>query len=142
MKKDVLITIRGTQTSPQGEPETIELTTEGTFERKGEQLLICYHESPLTGLAGTVTTFRICPGRTVLERTGTVQSVIEFVEGQSTESLYRIEGGALLIRVYARKMQLHFEDDTGWFDLSYGIEIENTPSGAIDYHITVQPKSE
>lgn len=141
MKKDVLITIRGTQTSPEGEPETIELTTEAELTREGETIILRYQESPLTGLAGTTTTFRLSSERTVLERTGTVESVMEFVEGQCTESLYRIEGGALLLRVYARKMQVHFEGDSGWFELSYGIEIENTPSGTIDYHITVHPKA-
>ena len=139
MKKDVIITIRGTQTTPQGEPETIELTTDAELMREGETVILRYQESPLTGLAGTTTTFRIRPDRTILERTGAVESSMEFVEGQSSDSLYRIEGGALLLRVYARRMRMHFEDDSGWFDLSYGIEIENTPSGTIDYHITVHP---
>ena len=140
MKKDVIITIRGTQTTPQGEPETIELTTDATLEREGETVILRYQESPLTGLSGTITTFRISPDRTILERTGAVESSMEFVEGQSSDSLYRIEGGALMLRVYARRMRVHIEDDTGWFDLSYGIEIENTPSGAIDYHITIHSR--
>lgn len=142
MKKDVIITIRGTQTTPQGEPETIELTTDAELMREGETVILRYQESPLTGLAGTTTTFRIRPDRTILERTGAVESSMEFVEGQSSDSLYRIEGGALMLRVYARKMQVHFEGDSGWFDLCYGIEIENTPSGTIDYHITVHPTVE
>jgi len=69
-----------------------------------------------------------------------VESVMEFEAGKYTESLYRIAEGALLLRVYARKMEVHLESIPGWFSLTYGIEIEGTPMGSIDYHITVQPE--
>ena len=59
MKKDVLISIRGTQTAPEGEPETIELTTLGSMEWEGERTVLSYQESDLTGLAGTTTAFYI-----------------------------------------------------------------------------------
>ena len=139
MKKNVLILIRGTQTTPGSEPESIELTTAGTMEREGEIVTLSYQESPLTGLAGTTTAFRIEPGKITLERTGTVESVMEFVEGQVGESLYRIEEGALLLRVLARKMEVDLQEDSGVLHLCYAIEIENTPMGTIDYHITVKP---
>ena len=139
MKKNVLILIRGTQTTPGSEPESIELTTAGTMEREGETVTLSYQESPLTGLAGTTTAFRIEPGKITLERTGTVESVMEFVEGQVGESLYRIEEGALLLRVLARKMEVDLQEDSGVLHLCYAIEIENTPMGTIDYHITVKP---
>ena len=139
MKRNVLILIRGTQTSPGAEPESIELTTAGTMEREGETVTLSYQESPLTGLAGTTTAFRIEPGKITLERTGTVESVMEFVEGQVGESLYRIEEGALLLRVLAKKMDVDLQEDSGVLHLCYAIEIENTPMGTIDYHITVKP---
>ncbi len=140
MIKDVIISIRGTQNPPDSEPETIELTTVGTLEKRGEQILLSYQESPLTGLAGTTTSFQIMPGRIVLERKGTLSSVMEFEEGRCTESLYQIAEGALLLRVYARKMQVHLDENGGWFDLSYSVEIEDTSMGSIDYHISVKQK--
>lgn len=140
MKKEVLISIRGTQTTPDGEPETIELTTVGTLEKLNSRTILSYQESDLTGLAGTTTSFYIEPGRIVLERVGTVESVMEFEEGKCTESLYRIAEGALLLRVYARKMEVHLESIPGWFSLTYGIEIEGNPMGTIDYHISIQPE--
>ncbi len=137
---NVILSIRGTQTTPGVEPETIELTTAGTMERDGDTVILRYEESPLTGLADTVTTFRIEPGKITLERTGAVESLMEFVEGQTGESLYRIEEGALLLRVFARKMEVDLKEDSGYFHLSYTVEIENTPMGSIDYHITVRPE--
>ena len=135
MKKNVLILIRGTQTTLGEEPESIELTTAGVMEREGESVVLSYQESPLTGLAGTTTSFRIEQGKI----TGTVESVMEFVEGQVGESLYRIEEGALLLRVLAKKMEADLREDSGVVHLCYAIEIENTPMGTIDYHITVTP---
>ena len=52
-----------------------------------------------------------------------------------------IAEGALLLRVYARKMEVHLQSIPGWFSLTYGIEIEGTSAGIIDYHITVQPET-
>ena len=140
MKTNVIMLIRGTQTTPGDAPESIELTTAGTMEREGDTVILSYQESPLTGLADTTTTFRIEPDRIILERAGAVESRMEFVEGQVGESLYRIEEGALLLRVLARKMEVNLKEDSGWFHLSYSIEIENTPMGTIDYHITVHPE--
>ena len=140
MKHNVFMSIRGTQTTPGEAPESIELTTAGTMERKGDTVVLSYQESPLTGLADTTTTFRIEPGKIILERTGAVESRMEFVEGQSGESLYRIEEGALLLRVFAKKMEVDLQEDSGQFHLCYSIEVENTPMGTIDYHITVRPE--
>ena len=139
MKRNVLIFIRGTQTTPGDEPESVELTTAGIMEREGDTVTLSYQESPLTGLAGTTTEFRIAPDKITLKRTGAVESVMEFVEGQVGESLYRIEEGALLLRVLAKKMEVDLQEDSGFFHLNYAIEIENTPMGTIDYHITVKP---
>ena len=137
---NVIMMIRGTQTFPGEEPESIELTTAGTMEREGDAVILQYQESPLTGLADTTTTFRIAPGKITLERSGAVESLMEFVEGQTGESLYRIEEGALLLRVCARKMEVDLQEDAGSFHLCYTVEIENTPMGTIDYHITVRPE--
>ncbi len=138
MKKEVILLISGTQTAPGCAPETIELTTTAEYRREGESIILRYQESPLTGLTGTTTQFTIRPGVILLERHGAVESVMEFVEGKTSESLYRIEEGALLLRVIAKKMTVEIENDVGFFELNYGIEIEDTPMGTIEYHITIQ----
>ncbi len=139
MKKEVILLISGIQIAPGCEPETIELMTTAEYQREGECIILRYQESPLTGLTGTTTQFTIRPGVIILERHGAVESVMEFVEGKTSESLYRIEEGALLLRVIAKKMTIAIENDVGFFELFYGIEIEDTPMGTIEYHITIQP---
>ena len=59
MKQAVMLTIRGRQIYEEQEPEVIELISEGTLEQITDGWDICYEESPLTGLEGVTTTFRI-----------------------------------------------------------------------------------
>ena len=59
MKREVVLSLRGTQTYEGQEPDVIELVTEGTMEFRDGGWDISYEESELTGLAGVTTTFRV-----------------------------------------------------------------------------------
>ena len=135
----VILSLRGRQTYMDQEPETIELVTEGTLERKGESWRIRYEESDLTGMNGVVTTFTTDPcGRITLTREGPLNSQMVFQEGVFHESLYEMEFGALMITVCATKVRWELSESGGTLDLSYGIEIENSATGTIDYHLDVR----
>ena len=135
MKKKVVLSIRGRQTYGGQEPEGIELTTEGTMEFRDGGWDICYEESALTGLEGVTTTFRVEPGRVILDRTGKLNSRMVFQEGVSHESLYQMEFGALMLSVKAEQVFFDIMPDGGVIDLVYSIVIENTEAGVIDYHL-------
>ena len=124
MKQKVMLSIRGRQTYLDQEPDVIELVTEGTMENVAGVWTLCYEESDLTGLAGVTTTFRMEPGKITLTRTGKLNSEMVFQEGVFHNSLYQMEFGALMIVV----------------DLVYGIEIEQSTAGVIDYHLEITPK--
>ena len=71
MDKSVIISIKGTQTYEDAEPETIELVTEGRLMDCGDEgYTFSYQESELTGLEGTLTTFQVEPDRITLMRMG------------------------------------------------------------------------
>ena len=55
----VLLSIRGEQDFDGVDPDATELMTEGTMELSEEGLTLRYHESALTGMEGTVTTFTV-----------------------------------------------------------------------------------
>ena len=65
--KDVVISIRGIQRSfhpgeeEQG-PESVELVTDGRYEYGRDASWFTYQESEITGMEGTVTTFRVEDG--------------------------------------------------------------------------------
>ena len=140
MKKNVMLTIRGKQFYEGQDPEVIELLTEGTLEALETSWQICYEESDLTGLAGVTTTFRIEPGTITLTRTGRLQSQMVFQLGLLHESLYQMEFGALMITVCATKIVSDISEAGGTVDLTYGIDIEQSAGGVVEYHLDIQPK--
>ncbi len=137
MKIPVMLKLSGRQNYLDQDPEIIELTTEGTLERNGDGWQICYEESELTGLKGVTTTFSILPGKVSLIRTGTLKSEMHFEVGQYHHSLYQMEFGALQITVYASQVDYELDENGGVLDLVYAIDIENTASGLIIYHLKV-----
>ncbi len=141
MKKTVMLSLRGKQSYMDQDPEIIELVTEGTLEKIDDGWKLSYEESALTGLEGVTTTFQIFPGKIVLSRTGKLKSEMVFQEGELHDSLYQMEFGALMITVCATRVDHAISEDGGVVDLVYGIEIEQSEGGVIEYHLQIQPKN-
>ncbi len=140
MKIPVMLSICGRQTYLNEEPEIIELVTEGTMERRDGGWVICYEESDLTGLAGVTTTFQVKDDTITLTRTGKLHSQMIFREGVAHDSLYQMEFGALMITVCASHIRSDLTEQGGTVDLVYGIEIEQSTAGVVDYHLQICPK--
>lgn len=140
MKQKVVLSIRGRQSYADQEPEVIELVTEGIMEFRNGGWDITYEESELTGLAGVTTTFRVEPGKVILDRKGRLNSQMIFQEGVSHDSLYQMEFGALMLTVKATSVFFDIVPDGGIIDLVYNIDIENTAAGVIDYHLDIRAK--
>ena len=140
-KIPVMLNVRGVQNYSDGEPEVIELTTEGTLEKQKEVWEISYEESDLTGLAGVTTAFRVGPRGVVLKRTGNIENQMIFMEGRKHESLYRLDFGALMLTVQATKVHSDITEKGGTLDIHYQIEIEDTSAGTVQYHVEVNPVS-
>ena len=140
MKQAVVLSIRGRQHYGDQEPEVIELVTDGTMEFRDGGWDITYEESELTGLAGVTTTFRVEPGKVILDRTGTLRSRMVFQQGVPHESLYQMPFGALMLTVKATQVYFDIVPDGGVIDLVYDISIENSPAGVIDYHLDIRAK--
>lgn len=140
MKNNVVLSIRGQQNYLEQDPEVIELVTEGTLIRRGHGWEISYEESDLTGLSGVTTIFRVEPGCITLTRKGPLTSEMVFQKGVLHESLYQMEFGALMITVCATEVSYDLTEVGGTIDLTYGIDIENTAAGVIEYHLDIKAK--
>lgn len=138
MTKEVLISIRGTQGGEGDEPQTIELTTDGTLYREGDAICISYVESELSGMEGVITTFRVEPNRIILTREGQVSSIMTFVVGEWHESLYDVGCGAMLLGVCARKVSSTLEESGGALFVDYDVELEHIPVGNNLYEVEVR----
>lgn len=142
MRKNVMLSIQGKQTYPDQEPEIIELVTEGVLTDFDGGWELQYEESDLTGLEGVTTAFRILPEQIILSRTGRLNSRMVFEEGVFHDSLYELEFGVLHITVCATHIKADISENGGTVDLTYRIEIEQTASGAIEYHLSFRPKED
>lgn len=140
MRKAVVLSVMGRQRYADQEPETIELVTEGSMELVSGGWDISYEESELTGMEGVTTTFHVTPGQVVLTRRGQLNSEMVFREGESTDSLYQMPFGALMLTVKATQVFFDIVPDGGTVDLSYEISIENSEAGVIDYHLDIRAK--
>ena len=110
------------------------------MEKQGDAWQLCYEESDLTGLEGVTTTFRIEPKIITLTRTGRLNSQMVFQEGVFHNSLYQMEFGALMITVCASRIKAELTEKGDVVDLVYGIEIEQSTAGVIDYHLEIKTK--
>ena len=137
---EVVLSIQGRQTYADQEPDTIELTTDGTMDYVDGGWNITYEESALTGQEGVTTTFRVEPGKVTLTREGKLSSQMVFEEGQCHDSLYQMDFGALMLTVKATRVYYDLVEDGGTIDLVYSIDIENSAAGVIDYHLDIRRK--
>lgn len=140
MKQSVVLSIIGRQSYLDQDPEQLELVTEGILEDRGNSWVLSYEETELTGMAGVTTTFIVEPDKITLKRTGKLNSQMVFQEGVSHDSLYEMEFGALMISVCANRVMADICHDGGMIDLIYTIELEQSASGTIDYHLDIRPK--
>lgn len=139
MEKDVIISIRGKQTPPQGEADTIELVTAGKLELSGEDsITLTYQESEATGLTGTLTTIQVEPSRVTLQRVGAVNSQMIFEEGKKHLSMYDTPYGALAVGINTRKMRSNLKFSGGDILIRYALEIEHGSAGQNEFHIRVR----
>ncbi len=137
---EVLLKITSVQQFRDEKPETTQLVTEGTLSQEDGAWLLSYAESELTGMAGTMTTFRIEPEQITLLRSGTIESKMVFVTGVEDRSLYDMGFGALMVAVCAERIVSTVGENGGVLEVSYGITIEEETAGTIDYRIEAVPK--
>ena len=140
MKKTVVFSVSGRQSYMDQEPEIIELVTEGVLESIDTGWKLSYAESDLTGLAGVKTTFTVEGDTVTLTRTGKLNSQMIFREGESQDSLYRMEFGALMLTVCATRVEANITEQGGTIDLVYNISVEQSAAGLIEYHLDIKVK--
>ena len=140
MRKEVILSIRGTQGYMGQEPEVLELVSEGYLDIRKDAFEISYQETELTGLEGVTTHFLLQSGVITLTRTGRLESQMIFREGVSHDSLYQMEFGALMLTVCASRVAYSLDENGGTVDLTYTIEIEHDAGGVIEYHLDVKAK--
>ena len=139
-KLPVLIKVRGEQYFDDVDPDSTELTTEGTLELTEDSIIFSYEETELTGMEGTTTTFEITDKRVVLTRSGTVNSMMIFEEGRQHTSLYETPIGDLSVDIQTSVLRHNLTERGGIMDIKYSIAVDHTVTGRNCFKIRVRRK--
>ena len=124
---DVTLKVVGTQTSLDGEKNTIEMITQGKYYEKSGSIFLVYDESELSGMEGSTTTLKIDDGdkrKVMMKRFGSNESKLIFEKGSRHKSIYRTMYGDMDMEVVTSQIIL-VKDEEGLkkLDLSYRISV-------------------
>lgn len=137
MEKPVIISIRGVQSIEPGEEDVMELVTQGVLRQEEGEISLQYPESELTGLEGTLTTFRVADDRITLRREGTLNSEMVFQEGQKHLSVYETPYGSLMLGVNTHRAKASLGAEGGSLSIRYRLEVDSQPVGENSFEIQV-----
>lgn len=121
MGSKVLISVK-TMQYIDGQPETVELITEGEYFKEVDGYRAVYNESEISGMAGTETTLKIHDNSFIIMRKGTTNSNLVFKKGLNHVSLYSTPFGALEVVVKPSKVNIDVNDRGGKVELEYRME--------------------
>lgn len=138
MNKNVIISVKGIQTSSGKDANTLELVTEGRYYKKGNTYYVTYKESEVTGMDGTTTTLKITDGIVTLMRFGNVNTQFIFEEGQKHVSYYDTQYGTFTVGVMTHAVTVDVDDAGGEIRVDYQLEIDNNKQGGNDFHMFIR----
>jgi len=138
MDKNVIISLKGTQTANDQDAGFLELVTEGKYYKEDDAYYVTYDESDVTGMSGTKTTLKVMDGVVTLIRVGSVNSQFVFQQGQKHISYYDTEYGAFTIGVLANEVDVRIDDNGGEIRVGYQLEIDNNNTGENDFYLSIR----
>ncbi|HOQ07849.1 MAG TPA: DUF1934 domain-containing protein [Clostridiales bacterium] len=138
MDKNVIISVKGTQSTDDQVNTIMEFVTEGKYYKRDKAYFITYDESEVTGMSGTTTTLMVMDGIVTLVRAGTINSQFVFQQGQKHISYYDTEFGSFIIGVTANEVDVKIDDNGGEIRIGYQLEIDNTETGENDFWMSIR----
>lgn len=132
-----LIKIVGKQTAD-GEEDVVELTTNGTLERVGNGWKLCYNETEITGMEGTVTQLEITENCLNLVRMGAHPSMLTLEKNKRHHCNYHTPYGTIDLGTYTSQLAFDLDDHGGEVVFEYTLGFNGGISSAHNVHITVQ----
>ncbi|RYD01359.1 hypothetical protein N752_30665 [Desulforamulus aquiferis] len=104
--KNVLVKVKSSRTDLDNETEIIELTSPGSFYKRGDSYYIIYKETAVTGMENATTSIKV-QGRVItLVRSGSVNNRQVFELGKLHRSCYQTSFGNLDMAVKRGTLRL------------------------------------
>jgi len=124
-----------------GEPERIEMMTEGSYRDDGTRVSIVYREGLDSGMDNATTTLSFTksePEVISMQRNGDVRSSMFFEKGKRHASLYITPAMTLQVVVKATRVHNAIESD-GTLNISYALELHGGVTERVDLAVTLHP---
>lgn len=126
MQENAKITLKTIQYAFDGNEDTIELVTKGTFAAREGKFYIIYEESEITGFEDTTTTIKISDEKITLSRRGKFNSKMEFIKDQKRLCNYPTPYGMIPVAVQPVEMTYKLDEKSGGdVNLEYILDISN-----------------
>lgn len=138
-KKPVILFVRGEQTFDGAAPEVTELMTEGVMTMEaGGAMTLTYEETELTGMEGTTTRFLIRGDQVALERTGMIQSRMEFKQGERSSSLYETPWGTMVVDISTTRLLHRLGERGGVMEVAFTVAVNHQVTGENRFRVRVK----
>lgn len=141
MIKNVLITVRGTQTVDQ-ESETIETTHSGTYRSLPDMDVVLYEEIMLddAGNAGgsTKNIMKIQDSQFTLVKKGAIQTEMHFAENHTFHGFYQTPIGVFDMTIHTTTLQIQTTEDRIDLKIQYALELNGMHVSDCDMKISVE----
>lgn len=122
MKEDYIINIEGTM-EQDGETDTIQLTTRGSFSLRGGKYYICYKETEATGYDGSITTVKVeDEAKVSMLRSGPAHSRLIIERGKRHVCHYESGFGSMSLGVAADEIENNLTPKGGQLLFSYTLD--------------------
>ena len=122
LKKDVVLTIVGTQEAD-GEQEQVELTTTGRYYKRGGLYYISYDESESTGFEDSKTTLKVEAEKVTMLRMGKSRAQMVVEKGRRHQCFYDMGFGAMTIGISGNRFESSLSDKGGRLEFGYTMDI-------------------
>ena len=127
MEKNVWIKLCGSQ-EIEGESDSYELITEGTYKKEEDKYIVSYEGSEITGYENTTTTLTVAKDNVSMLRMGTTPTQMIFEKGNKYTGQYETPFGFLYVGVTTNDMNVDVNDDGGSIELDYYVQFnDNEP---------------
>ena len=139
--KDVIISVTGIQHSFDG-PDAMELVTAGQYGVSADEIRLTWEESELTGMEGTRTSLTVQPKSVRLEREGSLNTSMEFEEGQKHYFLYETPFGSATMGLDTHRIRSRLGLHGGDILIDYVVDMDHTVVGRNRFYIQVREPRE
>ena len=118
MQENYLIHIEGVAVTD-GESETVDLTTTGSFYIKDDKYYVCYDESAATGFDGSKTCVKVWDKGASITRFGRYKSCLMIEKGITNLCNYDTPAGSLVLDINGVEIDNNLTEKGGEVNLEY-----------------------